>query len=97
MSNIKEKAYKMGRMLSNAGIPLYYCCNPEILRDQIQIRFPWCDGDVIMNPYNGDGNTPLVESYGFPWDDGDITRDVVERMAARIVHYYDEVREQEEG
>lgn len=58
----------------------------------LQLRFPWCTGDVACHPGTYGADLGHVESYQFPWDDGDVTELEPEKMALRIVNYYEEVK-----
>lgn len=62
----------------------------------LQLRFPWCRGDVACHAGTYGANLGHVESYEFPWDDGDVTELEPEKMALRIVNYYKEIKDNEE-
>lgn len=64
----------------------------NILYDGLQLRFPWHEGDVACHSGTYDSNLGYVESFEFPWDNGDVTELEPEKMALRIVNYYEEVK-----
>jgi len=92
MNNNEHKARIMADLFMLTGVPYTLeTCEYEFKGlPQIQITFPWCDGDVIMYAYTlEDPNTSsVVESYNFPWDEDDVTRDYPEEIAWRIIAYY---------
>lgn len=60
----------------------------HLCHDGLQLRFPWCDGDVACHSGTYHSKFGYVESFEFPWDDGDVTELEPEEMAMRIVNYY---------
>lgn len=64
----------------------------HIVYDGLQLRFPWCEGDVACHSGTYGSSLGHVESFQFPWDDGDVTELEPEKMALRIVNYYEEVK-----
>ena len=95
MNNNEHKARIMADLFMLTGVP-YKMSNYMGLAyrgnnfEQIQFKFPWCDGDVIMYPCDCTEveETHFVESYSFPWDEDDVTRDYPEEIAWRIIAYY---------
>lgn len=59
--------------------------------DGLQLRFPWCEGDVACHGGTYGSSIGFVESYEFPWDEGDVTMLDPEMMALQIVNYWEEV------
>ena len=56
--------------------------------DGEQLRFPWCEGDVVCHGGSYGSNNSQVESYHFPWDDDDVTKLQVSDAASLIYTYY---------
>lgn len=56
--------------------------------DGEQLRFPWCEGDVVCHGGSYGSNNSKVESYQFPWDEGDVTKLDVEDAYLKISAYY---------
>lgn len=52
-----------------------------------QLRFPWCDGDIVAHQYAPSG-LGKVESMGFSWDAGDVTVMEPEGMAIMVEAEY---------
>lgn len=98
MNNNEHKARIMADLFMLAGVP-YEMSSFEGFTyrgqnfKQIQFKFSWCEGDVIMYPCDGTEveYSHIVESYGFPWDEEDISREYPEEMAWRIIAYYFDV------
>lgn len=57
--------------------------------DGEQLRFPWCEGDVICHSGSYGSNNSKVESMGFPWDEDDVTKLSVESAYTLISTYHD--------
>lgn len=53
--------------------------------DGLQLRFPWCDGDVACHKGTYGANHGMVETYELPWDDGDVTMLTPEAAAYRLI------------
>lgn len=94
MNNNEHKARIMADLFMLTGVPYKVDEHEDqgafMGLPQIQITFPWCDGDVIMYACNLEDpkTSSVVESYNFPWDEDDVTRDYPEEMAWRIIAYY---------
>ena len=93
MNNNEHKARIMADLFMLTGVPYTieeHKGDAFMGLPQIQITFPWCDGDVIMYPCDGTRaeESHVVESYNFPWDEEDVTRDYPEEIAWRIIAYY---------
>ena len=58
------------------------------LWDGYQIRFPWCDGDVVCHNFSYGHSAGHVESYCFPWDEGDVTELTISEAFVKVVDYY---------
>ena len=63
--------------------------------DGYQLRFPWCDGDVVCHSGSYGHSAGHVESYCFPWDEGDVTEITVAEAIEKIANYYSEVNANE--
>ena len=57
--------------------------------DGWQLRFPWCNGDVVIHSGSYEHSAGKVESYCFPWNDDDVTALSVDAAAALIIGYYE--------
>lgn len=53
-----------------------------------QLRFPWCDGDIIAHQY-APSELGKVESMGFSWDEGDVSVKEPMIMAINVVREYE--------
>lgn len=53
-----------------------------------QLRFPWCDGDIVAHQYAPSG-LGKVESMGFSWDEGDVSVKEPMIMAVNVVREYE--------
>lgn len=71
------------------GIP--HTTNPSW--DGYQIRFPWCDGDIICHNFSYGHSAGHVESYCFPWDKGDVTELTIKEAFVNVVNYYNKSKE----
>lgn len=60
MDAIKEVAYELAKL----NVP--HTINP--IWDGWQIRFSWCDGDIVCHGFSYGHENGQVESYNFPWD-----------------------------
>lgn len=69
-----------------AGVP--FTVNP--IFEGLQIRFPWCEGDVACHAGTYSSDCGCVESYQFPWDDEDVTVQTPKEMANDIIRFYRE-------
>ena len=70
--------------LEEMGIP--HTTNP--LWDGYQIRFPWCNGDMVCHNFSYGHSAGHVESYCFPWDEGDVTELTISEAFVKVVDYY---------
>lgn len=57
----------------------------------LQLRFPWCEGDIACHEGTYGSALGHVESYEFPWDEGDVTELTPQEAALYLVNYWDEV------
>lgn len=57
--------------------------------DGMQIRFPWCDGDVACHKGTYGSNDGCVETYCFPWDGGDVSMLTPEEAADHIIEMWE--------
>ena len=73
--------------LTHRGVPV--TMNP--LWGGYQLRFHWCNGDVIMHPYSYYNSEGMVESMGFPWDEDDVSIHTPSEMIELIVDFYNDV------
>lgn len=87
MTNFFEPINTIAKACETAGVP--YIVNPAY--EGFQIRFPWCEGDIICHAGSYGSYKGLVESYCFPWDDGDVTTLRPETAARKVIGYYAEV------
>ena len=71
-------------LLNTAKVP--HSCNP--IHDGLQLRFDWCDGDVVCHFFSYGHEFGFVETWGFPWDEDDVTSLSVEECYRRICDYY---------
>ncbi len=74
----------LSSQLEEAEIP--HTTNP--LWDGYQIKFPWCNGDVVCHSFSYGSSHGNVESYCFPWDEGDVTELTIAEAFCNIVDYY---------
>lgn len=51
--------------LENRKVPLII----TPIHDGWQLRFSWCDGDIVCHGFSYGHSEGHVESFGFPWDD----------------------------
>lgn len=67
------------------------------LHGGFQIRFPWCDGDVVCHSFSYGNKWGEFESYGFPWDEFDVTTLSISDAVTKIMKYYHETEPEGEG
>ena len=79
-----EPILTIANSLSDLGIP--YTTN--IIWDGLQLRFPWCGGDVVCHSGSYGHSSKEVESYCFPWDKDDVSQLEVEEAIQLIAYYY---------
>ena len=60
----------------------------NICHDGMQMRFPWCVGDVVCHSASYGSYDECVETFRFPWDDDDVTSLIPEEAAIRIADYH---------
>lgn len=60
----------------------------NLCHDGLQIRFPWCVGDVVCHSASFGSYDGCVETFRFPWDEDDVTILLPEEAAIRIADYY---------
>lgn len=57
-----------------------------------QLRFNWCDGDVICHPYSIQSDNGMVETMGFPWDEEtQVTAWFPDEVSYKITKLYNEI------
>lgn len=61
------------------------------LYDGMQLRFPWCEGDVACHSGTYGNEHGAVETYMFPWDDDDVSVLLPKEAALKIINYYYEL------
>lgn len=76
--------HQLATALYAASIPYTY----YRIFDGAQLRFPWCEGDVVCHSGSYGSHDGKVESYCFPWDEGDVTKLSVEDAYLKISAYY---------
>ena len=79
--------YKLGmheltRLLDRLDIPYE---DPTELCDGQQIRFNWCNGDVICHFGSYGGDLGLLETMGFAMDEGDVSGHLTPFRALEII------------
>ena len=93
----EEKAIKLeyiipittiAQELENYNIP-YVCVQ---LWDGLQLRFPWCDGDIICHSGSFGHEYGNVESYCFYWDNNDCTELEPKKAIDLLIHLYAEMK-----
>ena len=56
--------------------------------DGAQLRFPWCEGDIVCHFFSMGSDSGFVESYCFPWDEGDVSMLSPQEAIVEIYHYF---------
>lgn len=79
-------------ILRAAKVPFTF----HTLYEGAQLRFPWCDGDVICHEHSYGSDHGAVETYQFPWDEGDVSVMSPSQAGAGIITHYNEKMEEEE-
>lgn len=74
--------HELTRLLDRLDIPYE---DPTELWDGQQIRFTWCDGDVICHSYSYGGDVGLLETMGFAMDGEDVTGRLTTLQALEII------------
>jgi hypothetical protein len=74
--------HELTRLLDRLDIPYE---DPIDIYQGKQIRFNWCDGDVICHFYSYGGNNGLLETMGFAMDEGDVSGHLTPLRALEII------------
>ena len=94
VANIYEFGmHELTRLLDRLDIPYE---DPAELCGGRQIRFNWCDGDVICHCASYGGNRGLLETMGFKRDCGDVSGHLTPFEALEIILHEWNTREKEE-
>ena len=83
-SNFGTVILTLAAQLSTAHVP--FTVNKCF--DGWQLRFPWCEGDVICHSGSYGHDDMCVESYQFSWDEGDVSVLTPDEAAERIIACY---------
>ena len=84
---------ELTRLLDRLDIPYE---DPTDICHGKQIRFNWCDGDVICHFGSYGGNVGLLETMGFKMDRGDVSGHLTSFEALEIILHEWNNREKEE-
>lgn len=83
IANIYELGmYELTRLLDKLDIPYE---DPTDICQGKQIRFNWCDGDVICHCYSYGGCSGLLETMGFEMDEEDVSGYLTPFKALEII------------
>ena len=94
IANIYEFGmHELTRLLDKLDIPYE---DPTDICYGKQIKFNWCDGDVICHYGSYGGNCGLLETMGFKMDDGDVSGYLTPFKALEIILHEWNTREKEE-
>ena len=94
VANIYEFGmHELTRLLDKLDIPYE---DPIDICYGKQIKFNWCDGDVICHYGSYGGNCGLLETMGFKMDDGDVSGYLTPFKALEIILHEWNTREKEE-
>ena len=94
VANIYEFGmHELTRLLDKLYIPYE---DPTDICYGKQIKFNWCDGDVICHYGSYGGNCGLLETMGFKMDDGDVSGYLTPFKALEIILHEWNTREKEE-
>lgn len=94
VANIYEFGmHELTRLLDKLDIPYE---DPTDICYGKQIKFNWCDGDVICHYGSYGGNYGLLETMGFKMDDGDVSGFLTPFKALEIILHEWNTRETEE-
>lgn len=94
IANIYEFGmHELTRLLDKLDIPYE---DPIDICYGKQIKFNWCDGDVICHYGSYGGNYGLLETMGFKMDDGDVSGYLTPFKALEIILHEWNTREKEE-
>lgn len=87
--------HELTHLLDRLDIPYE---EPTELWDGQQIRFNWCDGDVICHRGSYGGDAGLLETMGFKMDNDDVSGYLTSFQALEIIlHEWNTKEEGEEG
>lgn len=73
------------RDLIPAGVP--FTTNP--IYEGMQLRFPWCDGDVACHAGTYGSSEGMVETFQFPWDEDDVSMLTPVAAATNIIEMWE--------
>ena len=94
VANIYEFGmHELTRLLDKLDIPYE---DPIDICYGKQIKFNWCDGDVICHYGSYGGNYGLLETMGFKMDDDDVSGFLTPFKALEIILHEWNTREEEE-
>ena len=94
IANIYEFGmHELTRLLDKLDIPYE---NPTNICYGKQIKFNWCEGDVICHYDSYGGNYGLLETMGFKMDNGDVSGFLTPFKALEIILHEWNTREKEE-
>lgn len=94
IANIYELGmHELTRLLDKLDIPYE---EPVAMQGGQQIKFNWCDGDVICHKYSYGSNMGLLETMGFKMDDDDVSGHLTPLMALEIILHEWNTRGEEE-
>jgi hypothetical protein len=94
VANIYELGmHELTRLLDRLDIPYE---DPVAMLDGQQIRFNWCDGDVICHCGSYGGHSGLLETMGFEMDNADVTGYLTAMQALEIILHEWNNKEKEE-
>ena len=94
VANIYELGmHELTHLLDRLDIPYE---DPTELCGGQQIRFNWCDGDVICRYGSYGGDAGLLETMGFKMDRGDVSGNLTPFKALEIILHEWNNREMEE-
>jgi len=83
--NTYEKAInEVIAILINHNVPF----TVNQIYEGLQLRFPWCDGDVACHEGTYGAENGKVETYEFPWDEGDVSMLTPADCAMRIARLW---------
>ena len=94
VANIYELGmHELTHLLDRLDIPYE---DPTDMCHGKQIRFNWCDGDVICHFGSYGGNVGLLETMGFKMDCGDVSGNLTPFKALEIILHEWNNKEKEE-
>ena len=93
------KRIKYANVMNDIELALFHS-NIEYTQHSLhggyQLRFPWCDGDVVIHDRSGKSADGKVESFGFPWDVGEISIMTPKLFVEYIRNYYRQIKQEEQ-